>query len=119
MFESFKLNRIIKKSIDKTIAMIGKGCPEIIFHTYYGAFHLAPQNLVIWYIFKTDTDLSEATESGYCKEIEELTIKNLISLGYPERAFALNDMGGKASVCFASQEDIDKKADGDYRIYFQ
>lgn len=119
MFESFKLNRIIKRSIDKTVAMIGKGYPEIIFYTFYGSFKTDPHSLVIWYVFKTDSDLSGAEKAGYSKGIEELTVRNLISFGYPEEAFESDGEGKKVTVCFASQEDVDRKADGDYRIYFQ
>lgn len=119
MFKSLKLKRIIKKSIIKTIEMLGKGYPQIHFYLFYGLLDLTPNNLVVWYIFKTDADLSDAMESGYSNGIEELTIRNLIASGYPEEAFELNDTGKKAVVCFASQEDIDKKANGDYRLYFQ
>lgn len=119
MFKSLKLKHIIKKSIAKTIEMLGKGYPQIYFYLFYGALDVSSNNLVIWYIFKTDADLSNAMESGYSDGIEELTIRNLIAFGYPEEAFELNDTGKKTVVCFTSQEDIDKKANGDYRLYFQ
>lgn len=118
MFSSFNLNRIIKKAVKKTAKHFKDRQPEIFFHTFYGAVDISAKNLVIWYIFKTDSDLSAAKGSGICNEIEKLTIENLIVCGYPEDAFTPEN-GKKASVCFTSQEDVDKKADGDYRLYFQ
>ena len=55
----------------------------------------------------------------FCDEIRTLTFDNLIYLGYPEKAFVQDDNGKTASVCFASQEDVERKADGEYRLYFQ
>ncbi len=118
MFSSFKLSRIIKKAVKKTTKHFKDRQPEIFFHTFYGAVDISPKNLSIWYIFKTNSDLLSAKESGYCDEIKKLTIENLIACGYPEDAFADCD-GRKAAVCFTSQQDVDEKADGDYRIYFQ
>ena len=144
MFSSFRLNRIVKKAVKKT-AKHFKGCqPEMLFHTFYGAFDISPRNLTVWYIFKTESDLHSAKESGLCCEIEKLTVENLIVGGYPKDAFEVSGNGlptdvvashgvgneeiqnvmfslsnRKAAVSFASQEEIDKKADGDYRLFFQ
>ena len=137
-----RLNRIIKKGVEKTVAEFADRTPSIYEHFFYGAFELAPQNLVIWYLFETDAELESAKSSGYCDELQNATIINLIDLGYPKDAFVLTDMcvpditfvGGtpgehekimqslihrKAMVSFTTKEDIDNKADGDYRMYFQ
>ncbi|MBQ9850825.1 MAG: hypothetical protein IJO36_09015 [Clostridia bacterium] len=88
--------------------------------------------------------MHSAKESGLCCEIEKLTVENLIVGGYPKDAFEVSENGlltdvvashgvgdeeiqnvmfslsnRKAAVSFASQEEIDKKADGDYRLFFQ
>lgn len=118
MLLSFKRNRIIGKAVRKTAKHFKNRQPEIFFHTFYGAVDISPRNLSIWYIFATESDLLSAKKSGLCNEIEKLTIGNLIACGYPEDAFTAEN-GKKASVCFTSQEDVDKKADGDYRLYFQ
>ena len=119
MLTAFRLNRIIKKSVKQTVSALDGKSPEIFFHDYYGAVEISTKNLTIWYVFKTDSDLSEARESGFCDEIVKLTVANLISSGYPKDAFVTDKNGRRASVCFASQEDVDRKADGDYRLYFQ
>ena len=139
--------RMIKKAIANTVTAFAGRTPKIYEHFFYGAFDIAPQNLVIWYLFKTDEELEIAKESGFCDELKELTIKNLLSLGYPEEAFdtvkkdaadfnddriklenvpeedvqrifdALSDR--KVMVSFTTKEDIDRKTDGDYHFYFQ
>ncbi len=144
MFLFSKRNRIIKKAIEKTVKEVAEKTPKIYEHFFYGAFDIAPQNLVVWYLFETDIELQDAKETGYCDELEKMTIDNLISLGYPKEAFALTKVdvptdkitfqGGteedkerilfsltnrKAMVSFTTKEDIDKKANGDYYLYFQ
>lgn len=94
-------------------------------------------------MFETDDELKTARENGLCYKLSKTTIYNLINAGYPEKAFSetyfpLDDKdtftGGtdeeknrfrdfltirKAEVSFTSKEDIDKKAHGDYHLYFQ
>lgn len=118
MLAKLKRSRIINKALNNTVKAFAQRKPEIEMHLFYGAYDISPRDLVVWYIFGTDSELVAAKESGYCDEIENLTFRNLISCGYPEEAFVPSE-GRKVSVCFASQEDIDKKADGDYRLYFQ
>ncbi len=144
MFLFSSRKRIIKKAIEKTIKQVQGKSPKIYEHFYYGAFEQAPQYLVVWYLFETDLELEEAKKSGYCDELEKITVDNLIALGYPKEAFELTKMdiptdkitfkGGtkediekllfsltnkKAMVCFTTREDIDNKTNGDYRLYFQ
>ena len=137
-----RLNRIIKKAVAKTAAEFSGRTPTIYEHFFYGAFELAPQYLVIWYLFETDAELESAQSGGYCDELREATIRNLIDLGYPKDAFADTNMGvpditfvggtpgehekimqalihRKAMVSFTTKEDIDNKTGGDYRMYFQ
>ncbi len=142
-----KRKRIIKKAIDNTVATLNSRTPKIYEHFFYGAFDIAPQNLVIWYLFETDEDLEIAKASGFCTELKELTIKNLISSGYPEDAVDSNKAdvkefnedriktegdskeevqrifdaldNRKVIVSFTTREDIDRKTNGDYRLYFQ
>ncbi len=87
--------------------------PKIYQHFFYGAFDIAPQYLVVWYLFESDMELEAAKASGYCDDLEKETIRNLIDLGYPKEAF------GRAGVSFTTKEDIDNKANGDYHVYFQ
>lgn len=138
-----RLNKVIKKAINQTIAEFKKSYPAIYQYFFYGAVDLAPQNLVVWYLFATDEELQIAHENGLCNKLTEVTIHNLIVAGYPAEAFSetyfpLSDkvtfQGGatetrndiihsmirrKATVAFTTQEDIDRKAYGDYRLYFQ
>ena len=137
-----KRNRIIKKAVKKTVLEFSDRTPKIFEHFFYGAFDIAPQYLVVWYLFQTDAELEIAKSSGYCDELEKATISNLIDLGYPQEAFEITNMGTpnitfcggteedqqnilhsltyrKAMISFTTKEDIDNKANGDYHVYFQ
>lgn len=142
-----KRKRIIEKAVENTVKAFSMRKPNIFEHFFYGAFDIAPENLVVWYLFETDEELEIAKSSGFCAELKELTIKNLISLGYPKEAFdsfKTNDKdfnedrikiqcvseedaqkifdalaNRKVTVSFTTQEDIDRKTNGDYRLYFQ
>lgn len=105
---------------------------------------MAPQNLVVWYLFETESELKAAETFGVCDELEKMTVNNLLLFGYPEEAFErphiytatnkvtvqvetkeniqilLNTLKNrKVMISFTTKEDIDKKADGDYHLYFQ
>ncbi len=139
--------RMIKKAVANTVTAFAGRTPKIYEYFFYSAFDIAPQNLVVWYLFETDDELEKAKATGLCAEIKELTIRNLISSGYPKEAFdttktdtadfnddriktengseedvqrifySLSDR--KAMVSFTTKEDIDRKANGDYHLYFQ
>ena len=147
MFLFSRRKRIIKKAVDNTVKALSSRTPKIFEHFFYGAFDIAPQNLVVWYLFEKDEELEIAKSSGFCAELKELTIKNLISLGYPKEAFDLSKANikdfnydiikidgeseenvkqifdalsnRKVMVSFTTREDIDRKTNGDYRLYFQ
>lgn len=137
-----KRNRIIKKAVKKTVSDFADRTPKIYEHFFYGAFDIAPQNLVVWYLFQTDAELETAKSSGYCDDLVKATVSNLVDLGYPKEAFEITNMGTpnvifrrgteeqqnnilhsptyrKAMISFTTKEDIDNKANGDYRLYFQ
>jgi hypothetical protein len=113
MFLFSKRNRIIKKAVAKTVAAFADRTPKIYQHFFYGAFDIAPQHLVVWYLFESDTEMETAKSSGYCDELKKATIRNLINLGYPQEAI------GTHNISFTTKEDIDNKANGDYHLYFQ
>lgn len=108
-------NRIIKKAVKNTVSAFEGSQPEIFNSLFYGEVDLNPKNLAVWYIFETDKDLRTAKENGLCTEIIKKTVDGLLSLGYPPEVFE----AGRTCVSFTSQEDIDKKADGDFHLYFQ
>ena len=142
MFVFSKRNRIIKKAVAKTITAFADRTPKLCQHFFYGAFDIAPQNLVVWYLFESDAELETAKASGYCDDLEKATIRNLIDLGYPQEAFEITNMSvpsitfcgeteeqqqsilhslthRKAKISFTTKEDIDNKTNGDYHLYFQ
>ena len=138
-----KLNKIIKKALKQTVTEFNGVYPAIYDHFFYGAVDLAPQNLAVWYLFQTDKELQEANENGLCSKLTEATVKNLIAEGYPNEAFSETEFTlngeitlhgvtteeikdviytlthSKAKIAFTTREDIDRKANGDYHLYFQ
>lgn len=143
MFKKYGRNRKIKKAVEKTVLQFSNSTPRISKHFFYGAVELGTENLVIWYLFKTDSELETAKTNGLCQKLEETTIKNLVDLGYPEDAFTVKmvDLPNKisfangtdeqkneivyalthrsAKIAFTTEEDIDKKTNGDYYLYFK
>ena len=144
MFEKFKLERKIKKAVNKTVKEFENSIPKISQHFFYGAVEYSPNNLVIWYLFKTNAELELAKENGLCTQLIKETKRNLIDEGYPKDAFSKIDeletekisfenksnaeiddimkllqSGRKVSICFTTEQDIDEKANGDYHLYFQ
>ena len=147
MFLFSRRKRIIKKAVDNSVKALCSRTPKIFEHFFYGAFDIAPQNLVVWYLFETDEEFEIAKSSGFCAELKELTINNLISLGYPKEAvdstktdvkdfnedrIKIEDgseedaqrifdalANRKVMVSFTTREEIDRKTNGDYRLYFQ
>ena len=137
-----RLNRIIKKSVAETIEVFENRRPVIVEHFYYGAFDIAPQHLVIWYLYRTNDELDVAKKSGLCDEIVSKTKELLKKHKYPidaladtsfpivkvkfangtaeEQAEILHMLShGKVSVSFTTQQDIKEKTNGDYHLYFQ
>lgn len=143
IFKKQKLTKAIKKAISETNSLIKDKNPKVVDSFFYGAYDIAPQYLVIWYIFKTNDDLTEANKSGLTKIIAENTTKVMIENGYPKQAFIdtefpitkkISFAGGtkeqqdsllqkisqrKVCISFTTLQDIDEKAGGDHRMYFQ
>jgi len=146
MFKSRK--SIIKASIKNTLNQVkGKGL-DIVYNTFCGEYYVEPFNLTIWYFFKTNEDWKNAEDSGFADEIRQLTKINMLKKGYPVSAFEINivPLGfekhmeqyifanhteeqkqehikeltrRKVSIKFASEEDVEKKANGNYYRYFK
>ena len=143
MFEKFKLERKIKKAINKTTEEFENSKPKIYQHGFYGAVEYSPNNLAIWYLFKTNEELALAKENGLCDSLISRTTQNLIDEGYPKEAFEKVKAQGvekitfangtqeqidnimekilnrKVAISFTTEQDIDEKANGDYHLYFQ
>lgn len=141
MFKA-RLKKKIKKSIEETVSEYSTSLPKIVEHFFYGAIEIAPQYLVIWYLFDRNSDLAEAQASGLCERIRCATVQHLKDHGYPVEAIEGPELlsigkttirgnqkkaeelkavlkNRKVSVAFTSKEDIESKAHGDYRLYFQ
>lgn len=143
MFEKIRLERKIKKAVNKTAKEFENSTPKISQHFFYGAVEYSPNNLVIWYLFKTNNELALAKENGLCAQLEQRTTQNLIDEGYPKEAFVKTKTQGVEKITFANgtqeqinsvmdsllnrqvkisfttEQDIDEKANGDYHSYFQ
>ena len=139
IFHTARLGQKIRRSLQlppkrccpNTVLAFSHRTPKIFAHFFFGAVDVGPQNLAVWYLFKTDAELEAASASGLCDELRERTMQNLISLGYPQEAFDPGQAGlptekntfqsclaeetpsltgRKATVSFTTKEDIDDKA---------
>ena len=143
MFKKLRLERKIKKAINKTVKEFEGSTPKISQHFFYGAVDYSPNNLVIWYLFKTNAELEMAKENGLYDNLITRTIQNLLDEGYPKEAFEKTKTQGidkitfangtkeqidtlmenllnkKVMVSFTTEQDIDEKVNGDYHLYFQ
>lgn len=143
MFEKFKLERKIKKAVNKTAKEFENSTPKISQHFFYGAVEYSPNNLVVWYLFETNDELELARENGLCTQLAQRTTQNLIDEGYPKEAFEKTKVQGVEKITFANgtqeqidnfmenllnrqvkisfttEQDVDEKANGDYHLYFQ
>lgn len=146
--EKRALEKIIKKSMKSVLKQVKRYSPQITFKTFYGAVDIAPYNLAIWYFFKSDNDLEQAKRIGLDDLVEKLTIYEMITNRYPSPVFENNNLISldkskikllsdneteKAKIdiifckykvirdliCFSSEEDVKKKADGNYYYYFK
>lgn len=144
MFEKLRLERKIKKAVNKTVKEFENSIPKISQHFFYGAVEYSPNNLVIWYLFKTNAELELAKENGLYNNLISRTTQNLLDEGYPKEAISkvvaqgiekitfdnktseeideimkLLQTGRKVMISFTTEQDIDEKANGDYHLYFQ
>lgn len=76
----------------------------------FGAY-IQPENYFVSYIFATDAQLKEAQQSGLTEQINSYHKEQLTKHHYP--------MQGIKDCCFASQEECDKKYDGNWYYYYK
>lgn len=108
-----KLDTIVTGATSRVAERIAGRRPPLKNHMFYGASAIHPRHLVTWYIFESDADLKVATMNGLTSEIDALTRRELAAGGYP--ALGIPQM----HVSFASKEDVDRTAGGNYFLYFK
>ena len=108
-----KYDAIVEAAMKRVLDSIRSRTPEISSHMFYGATGIGPENLVTWYVFKTDAELAEAKQNGLKKFIEKQTRKELAAFDYPAEGVA------QMSVSFTTEEDIQNKSPGNPWDYFK
>ena len=76
----------------------------------FGAY-IQPENYFVSYIFATDAQLKAAQQSGLTEQINSYHKEQLKKHNYP--------IQGMKDCCFASQEECDKKFDGNWYYYYK
>jgi hypothetical protein len=107
------LDAVVKAATQAVASRISKRKPTLFSHFFYGAMGIDPRHLTMWYLFESDAELTDAKSSGLTDSIADLTRDELAARGFPEGAIPL------ICVAFTTQEDIQRVAGGDYRLYFQ
>ena len=88
------------------------GCP-LHTHDSFGAVWLDPRHLAFWYFFVTQADLERAQQSGLTERMVDSTRTGLLLRGYPRDAVP------EVGISFASDEDVQRTANGDYYRYLK
>ena len=86
------------------------GFKAIIF---FGAMGIDPKYLAIWCFFKKDEDLKKATEEQFTGLIQKAARQALCNHGYPI------SLANAFYISFATDEDVQRTCNGDYRLYLQ
>ena len=108
-----RLDKIASRAIDSVASAIASRDPPVRKRLFYGASAINPRHLVTWYIFDTDAELERAKLIGLTLDIDSMTRRELNVCGYPAKGVPL------MHVAFTSMEDIEKKAGGNFYLYFK
>jgi hypothetical protein len=68
-----RLDGIVEGAMTRVVAKIADKQPPIHTHFFYGASAIHPRHLVIWYLFRTDSEWDAAKRSGLTTEIDAAT----------------------------------------------
>lgn len=85
------------------------------FHNFmfFGIIGYDPAALKVWYFFTTDDDLRKAKNSGVAVRLIDETRTALRKNGYPKKVIPA------ILISFASYEDVERTAGGDYYKYLK
>lgn len=113
------LQRATTSAIEKVIKDVSEKYPALYTSFHFGAIDLAPQHLVVCFIFKSDHELNQAVRNGTCESIERYWKESMLKNGWPEEAFSVKKLGHTATCVFASQETCDREFNGNWWHYFK
>jgi len=108
-----KYDALVTAAMNRVLDSIRSRKPDVCSHMFYGATGIGPENLVTWYVFKTDAELADAKQNGLLKVIKKETRKELAAFDYPADGVA------RMMVSFTTEEDIERKSPGNPWEYFK
>jgi len=108
-----RLDTIVGGAMARVAAQIAGQQPSICDKFFYGASAIHPKNLVTWYLFSTDAELSAAKARGLTAELDRLTRSELLAGTYPAEGVPL------MKVSFASEEEMQRTTGGNRSSYFK
>lgn len=83
---------------------------EIFQSLDFGAY-IRPEHYFVSYIFKTTEEMNRAEKSGLLEKINDYHRKCLLENGYPQEAIK--------DCCFASQEECEKRYNGNWLYFYK
>ncbi len=104
--ENEKWKNIVKRTTEYVI----NSFDEIVYAVDFGAY-IAPEDYFVSYIFKNDTALQNAESTGLSDEINRLHKLKMLENGYPKNSVK--------DCVFASQEDCDRRFNGNWYYYYK
>ena len=99
-----------QKVIEACMEDVKKHFADIEQCVEFGAY-IQPENYFVSYILATDAQLKAAQQSGLTEQINSYHREQLTKRHYP--------IQGIKDCCFASQEECDKKFDGNWYYYYK
>jgi len=107
------LDALAREAMTAAAEAVAHRSPRIAEHFSYGATAIHGKYLTPWFLFRTDAELAAAQANGLAAEIERRVRAELLARGWPA-----GEMPQDAAH-FATQEDIQRRAGGDYWTYFK
>jgi uncharacterized Tic20 family protein len=108
-----ELEAIVEDATQRVMTSVARAEPAVVHHLFYGSMGVDPENLVVWYLFETDTAQETAEESGLLANLDKRTRCALRTHDYPTPAV------DRIAVRFTSLEDIEREAGGNWWQYFK
>ena len=108
-----QLDAIVRAAMNAVATEVVHTMPALHHRSFYGASAINPRHLSTWYVFAADADLARARSSGLTARLDQLTREALARGGYPAESLP------EIFVSFASDETVQREANGNYYQYFK
>jgi hypothetical protein len=115
--EHERLTAIVKNSLEAIVSSTHQTVPLHTYRFFVGTDSSHPTMGAVFpcmtYVLKTDADLETAKQTGLTDRMDKITREKLIEHGYPM------EFVSKGKINFVTDEYIQRKARGNYSLFFR